>query len=371
VKVLWVLSELRASGAEMMAAVAAREWRRHHVELEVLGVGEQLGPFAKQLHRCGYPVHHLPLTPFGPFAAAFARLLRAGRYDVVHIHQERANLYLGLLARVAGTRSVVRSVNSQFTFRGPQRAERIVQRAVLRWAGVQHVSISPSVRANERQRYGNPSQLVYCWFDDAAFAPPHPHQRAAARTAFGLEPADLAVVTVGNCWAVKNHTAVLRALAQLDRQFVYLHAGEGARTDEEHQLGRELEVDDRVRFLGRWDDVPRLLHAADCFVMPSLYEGMGIAALEALASGVPCVLADVPGLGDLKVFFPKAWWIDPTPAEIARAVREAVRTPSDSREVMTSQLAAAARNGFGPAQLVPELLNVYRRGQSPGPAAAR
>jgi glycosyltransferase involved in cell wall biosynthesis len=359
-KVLWVLSELRASGAEMMAAVAAREWRRHGVELEILGTGPQIGRFAKGLRDCGYSVHHLPLTPFSSFAAGYVRLLKNARYDTVHIHQERANFYLGLLARAAGVRRVVRSVNSRFAFTGPRRLERTFQRSLLRWVGVQHVSISPTVRTNEWQRYRNRSELVYCWFDERAFSVPDPPQRAAARAAFHLGAGDVAVVTVGNCWAVKNHASMIRALRQLDPRFVYLHAGVGARSDEERQLSEELGVEDRIRFLGHVDDVPRLLHAADCYVMPSRYEGMGIAALEALASGVPSVLANVDGLGDLKPFFPDAWWIDPTPAAIAGAVLEVAAQPVSFREVVTPQLAATARSRFSTERLVPELIEVYR-----------
>ena len=57
-------------------------------------------------------------------------------------------------------------------------------------------------------------------------------------------------------------------------------------------MARELEIEDRVCFLGNREDVPRLLMGADCFLLPSLFEGLPLVLVEAQASGLPCVASD-------------------------------------------------------------------------------
>lgn len=60
---------------------------------------------------------------------------------------------------------------------------------------------------------------------------------------------------------------------------------------EVHQYAGQLGIDESVEFLGRQEDIVPYLQAADVFVLPSLYEGFGIVAVEAQAAGLPCVLS--------------------------------------------------------------------------------
>jgi glycosyltransferase involved in cell wall biosynthesis len=359
-KVLWVLSELRASGSEVMAAVAAEQWRQASVKLEVLSTGSSIGSYAEELRQCGYQIHHLPLEPFRDFALAYIKLLRRGRYDVVHIHQERANFYLALLAKLSGIGSIVRSINSQFHFAGFARIERIFQRWILRLLAVKHVSIGRSVMENELSSYRNPSTLVHCWYDAASFSPSKASLRAVQREALGLNIEQFAVATVGNCAQVKNHAVVIRALVDLHPSVVYLHAGTEDIERSERQLADDLGVIDRVKFLGHVSDVAGLLHGVDCFIMPSRLEGLGVAALEALGSGVPAILADVDGLRDLKPYFPDVMWVDPHTPEIVKAITQMIPQAAVYRDVLASTVARRAKDYFGPARLVPELIAVYR-----------
>jgi glycosyltransferase involved in cell wall biosynthesis len=72
----------------------------------------------------------------------------------------------------------------------------------------------------------------------------------------------------------------------------------------EREAARTLGVWNRCRFLGKRNDVARLLSASDVFVMPSLHEGLSIACIEALAMGLPAVVSDVEGLRDLAKYIP-------------------------------------------------------------------
>ena len=63
----------------------------------------------------------------------------------------------------------------------------------------------------------------------------------------------------------------------------------------QEELGEKLGVARQVRFFGFRNDIPRMLQGADCFVFPSKREGLGIAALEAMAAGLPMITSDCRG----------------------------------------------------------------------------
>jgi glycosyltransferase involved in cell wall biosynthesis len=229
------------------------------------------------------------------------------------------------------------------------------------------------VRSNEAARFHNPTQLIYCWYDDVGFVPADTPQRNAARVALGLQPADVVITTVGNCAPAKNHEAVLLALTRLADTIPlrYLHAGLEPADGQERRLAHELGIQERVTFLGHVADVPQLLQASDCFVMPSRYEGMGIAALEAIALGVPAVLADVPGLSDLRRYFPEAAWVEPEPDAIAEAIGQLLAEPEEDRRRTARFAAERAAATFGPGALVPQLVSVYRTDEHRRPGGRR
>ncbi len=368
-RVLHVLAELRPSGAEVCLRVAAPRWAEHGVTCEILSVGPERGPYAGVLERAGYPVTHLPQDPYRSFLGGYARLLRDRRFDVVHLHVERANFYNALAARAVGVRRVVLSVHNVFAFTGALRRERRLQRAVLRRAGMRFLSVSASVERGELATFANPTTRILNWYDDARFVPADRSRRAAARERLGLDDDTFAAVSVGNCSEVKNHTEALRALARLaaDRPVAYLHVGVEEPGEPERRLAAELGIAGHVRFLGALDDVAPVLAAADCVLMPSHYEGMSIAALESLASGLPAVFADVPGLSDFREFGVPVTWVGTRHADIFRGLAEVAALDPTVRAARGVRGAAIVAQHFGAARGVAEYAALY--GARPAPLA--
>jgi glycosyltransferase involved in cell wall biosynthesis len=85
-------------------------------------------------------------------------------------------------------------------------------------------------------------------------------------------------------------------------------------------LAETLRILDKVRFLGSQAEVLPFLWAADVFVMPSLHEGLGIAAIEAVASGVPLICAQVDGLADIAAVTNNTVLTGTTPESIATGI---------------------------------------------------
>ncbi|MBI2447110.1 MAG: glycosyltransferase family 4 protein [Candidatus Omnitrophica bacterium] len=130
--------------------------------------------------------------------------------------------------------------------------------------------------------------------------------------------------TVGRLDSVKGHKFLLDAIPYIKRAsqgIKVLIIGDGTlRLDLENQAKR-LGVEDNVLFLGMRDDVPELLNCIDVFVLPSLYEGMGRALVEAEAAGVPVVATQVGGVPEVVLDGKTGILIPPKdPARLAEAV---------------------------------------------------
>ena len=359
-KVLHVFSELRHSGGEVMMRVASGLWAEHGVECEIVAVADAVGPYGPTLEQAGYRVHRL--SPIAPrLLTAFPRLLRSVKPDVVHLHVERANFWLALEALASGAR-VVQTLHGCFPFTGTLRIERTVQRRVLSRFGVEYAAVGPSVSLNEWQVFRNPTQIVWNWCDLERFGEATATDRVAARGALGLDRDDQVLVSVGNCSPIKNHELILRAMAMtsMPSNVVYLHVGDAGSEagSAEQELAAGLGLADRVRFLGAVEDVEGVLHAADLFLMPSKHEGLGMAAVEAIATGTPTLVTSVPGLRDLAALSSAIETVEPDAAALSSAVTRCLDRAD--REPRSRQLRAMAERWFSPARGVARYVDLYR-----------
>lgn len=130
------------------------------------------------------------------------------------------------------------------------------------------------------------------------FRPPDRGERLAARAAVGLAPGARLIIGVGRLGPEKSWATLVRSLVVLqrtDHEWRVVILGAGRERDNLLDLVRSLGVEDRVTFVSPCYDVRPFLRAADVFVLPSLREGLSNALLEAMATGLPCVVSDVPG----------------------------------------------------------------------------
>ena len=109
------------------------------------------------------------------------------------------------------------------------------------------------------------------------------------------------IVSVANFEPVKGHAVLIRALALLGSEFPVrcLLVGDGPLRPRMERLARELGVADRVAFLGQRADVAAIVRSCDLFVLSSLWEGLGISMLEAMALGVPVVACNAGGVPEV------------------------------------------------------------------------
>lgn len=121
--------------------------------------------------------------------------------------------------------------------------------------------------------------------------------KAAKRKELGVPDDATLLLSVGELNENKNHETVIRAIKDLD--VYYIIAGKGGLQEHLQNVIDELGMTNRVKLLGFRKDIGELCEAADIYVMPSYREGLPVALMEAMASGLPCAVSEIRGNVDL------------------------------------------------------------------------
>jgi glycosyltransferase involved in cell wall biosynthesis len=119
----------------------------------------------------------------------------------------------------------------------------------------------------------------------------------AKRATLGIPAEAIVLLSVGELNENKNHSTSIRAIGGLD--VYYMIVGEGERQTQLEQLAEEVGMKNRVKFLGYRTDIQELCLVSDAFVFPSFREGLSVALMEAMASGLPCIVSRIRGNTDL------------------------------------------------------------------------
>lgn len=295
-KVLHILNSIMPSGAETMLVSSAECWE--DCEKHTLATEEEVGLYADAMGQAGFVIHHIWNQSILMKHMKITRLIMKERFDVVHIHPQSQSILYSIDARLAGVRSIVRTVHSTFFFEGILKLRETLFRAIMRWLGVKFVAISDGVARNEEERFRNKTTIIYNWCA-SKYKFVTEEDKKEARELLNIPDNVFTILSVGNCADVKNHRMIFEAIHMLDdgKDLLYLHVGD--HDEDEKRFALEKKIADNVKFVGK--AIPDIyLQATDCYIMPSKYEGFGISALEAIISGLPVILTDVPGLRDFK-----------------------------------------------------------------------
>ena len=361
-KVLHVLAELKPSGAETMLSVAGPHFSAQGVNAEIVSTGVILGSYAPKLADAGYKLHHVPFSKSPRFLIDLYRLMRNGNYDVLHLHTERAHFWIGLVALAVRPTRVLRTIHSNFPSQGFRRLKRIFQRRLLSGLGLVHVSIGASVSKTELDNSGLKTHIVNNWYDSNRFVAPSKLERFLARNTLNIASGDMVLVSIGNCSEIKNHVALIEAIALLPEESrpIYLHAGIEEEGQPERKLAEQLGISDRIRFLGPLSDVKPVLYAADLFVMPSLFEGFSIAAIEALATGLPALFTDVLGLSDLRIYYNHLYYTTTDANAINASLLTLLAVNNELLRAHASDYPIVSQQFFSIAKGISEYIKIYR-----------
>lgn len=147
--------------------------------------------------------------------------------------------------------------------------------------------------------------------------------RIEKRTMLGLPENSIVLLSVGELSSRKNQAVVIKALKEInDKNIYYLLAGKGELYSYYDNLRKSLGIERQVILLGLRKDVAELYKISDIFIHPSIREGLGMAPLEAMASGLPLICSYINGIKDYVVDGKTGYCIK-NPSDI-REIKEAI-----------------------------------------------
>jgi len=351
-----ITGERGFSGGEVQVFLLMEGLRaRGHANLLVCPPGSDA---EREARRRGFAVECVAMRNDLSLGAAYRISTVLHRHDpaLVHCHTGRANWLGGVAARWAGVPAL-----------STRRMDRTVSRGLrTRWL-YRHLlrrvaAISPAVARRLRDA-GVPAErirLIWSAVDPERLQPSATRQALRAR--LDTAPDTACLLVAANLVQRKGVDVLLAAYAALaSRECTELWiAGDGPERAPLEATATRLGVADSVRFLGHRSDVPDLLEACDVFVLPSRLEGLGVAALEAMARSRPVVASAVGGLAETVVAEQTGLLAPPgDAAALATALQRLLADPALARRLGTAGAARVAEH-FLATQMIDAYESLYR-----------
>lgn len=305
--------------------------------------------FGKDVRAQHFEVHEVAVrAKIDPMAIAkMRRLIRDRRYQIVHTHLSTSSVNGCLAARFAKVPCVatVHGMSGRLSF---VFADHLitVSRGVM-----QHL-------VNQ----GMDARKITTIYNGIADIEPTA-DREAAKAWVGLPRQSWVMGTVSRITPRKGISDAIGAFAKIkaqcpDAQYIVVGDGDGLASCE--KLAESLGIADAVHFVGYKTDIRPYLNAMDIFLFPSHKEAMGIALVEALAAGVPCIATKVGGIPEV---------IDDSvgrlvaPGDIDGMANEALRLSTDRAELLrlSTQAANRAKAKFSTDKMLRDTIGVYQR----------
>lgn len=376
-KVAIVISGLSTGGAETMLLKLLERVDRTRFSFHVFSLTD-LGEIGPRIRTLDIPVEALGMRRNASILFAvlsLARRLRETRVDVVHTWMYHADLIGGLAARKAGTRAIAWGIrNTSLDRHMTKFSTRLVVRlnALLSyWLPTGILSNSEVARGVHVARGFAAAKMAVIpnGFDLTRFKPDFA-ARLSVREELRLCTDTPLVGIVGRNDPLKNHAGFLAAAGQLrlawpDTHFLLVGTGLDGRNKELADAARHSGVADRVHWLGRREDIPRLMASLDVLASSSYGEAFPNVLGEAMASGVPCAVTDV---GDSAAIVGDTGRVVPSGdmSALADAIGELLALPPADRRMLGERARARVERHFEIGRVVQCYEDYYSRLASTG-----
>lgn len=365
IKILHVVGIMNKGGIETFILNVVRHLDRSSFESEILATVPGTGAYEPDLAELGIPVHKIgeelssyrgKLRFFRQYRV-YRKWFAAHRYDVIHIHGSHAFDIAIAVKAAMDSRNKCTIIAHSHTASGEHGKLNKLFAKYLAKANIVRLACSEPAA---KWLYGKESSysILRNGIDTEAFRF-DAKNRNRIRKELNILPEEVVVTQVGRLVPVKNHAFSFDVISHAHHDGVrckLLVIGDGPDRPMLERYAFESGIDRLVLFLGLRSDISEILSASDVFVMPSHYEGLGIAAVEAQASGLPTLVSDhIPNetcITDLARRLP----IDLGP----QAWVDEIKSASIDLDARERAFKAVERSGYDIEQTIQQLARLYR-----------
>ena len=305
IRVLNITRVFQAAGIESFIMNMYRHIDRDKVQFDFLVMKNEKSCYDDEINSLGGKKYHIDVKPKNTFvriifeSIELYKFLKKNKYQIIHVHYTtplRAP-YL-LAAKKAGVPvRIYHSHSAEVSGKSGVKLKiyNFFRKKITRW-GTDWFACSNAAAEwmYEKNLIENDKVKVICNGIDTDKFGFSQADREAVRKEYGVEE-NFIIIHTGRFLEQKNHQFIIDVFTKVKLKCssaVLMLLGTGPLVDKIKNKVKELEIEESVFFLGVHSDVNRFLSAADCYIMPSLYEGLPVAAIEAQCAGLPCVFSD-------------------------------------------------------------------------------
>jgi len=310
INLLYVITKLELGGAQkqLLSLIQGLDRARYNIFLfaarEGILMDDALAVPGLRVHRSLFLER--AVNPFLDIPAFFelAFFIRREKIDIVHTHSSKAGILGRFAAAAAGVRAIYHTVHGWpfHDFQFPPARWFFVSLERCAAAVTTRIIVVSEHDKTRGLKYGigcdGRYSLVRYGIDAAAFEEAIP----AARKSLGI-PEGVPVAAMISCFkpqkAVQDLITVARDVCAVRKDALFMIAGDGTRRRAISKLIRAYGLKGNVLLLGWRRDIPEILASCDVFILTSLWEGMPIAVIEAMAASRPVIVTDTGGVREL------------------------------------------------------------------------
>lgn len=302
IRLLYLIDRLEVGGAERLLEMACRHLPRERFDIRVDSLFSG-GQMAERLRRLGIPVEILCAKNLWDVFGFFRlyKRLRDWKPHILHTHLFPANTFGRAAGRLAGVPVIIGAEHN--LYREKPFHQRLADRILSRISDRIHaVSFAVANFTSAQERIPISRFSVLYNFAELAVFNEARARREENRKLLGILPREKALVAVGSLSRQKDHQFLLEVMKELVGRMEGLQlliVGQGPLRKALGERIGHLGLEGQVSLLGVREDVPEILSACDIFVFPSVWEGFGIALLEAMAAGLPVVASRLDGIPEI------------------------------------------------------------------------
>lgn len=271
-------------------------------------------------------------------AVHLGRSLLRHRIQILHSHMFRASLFASPLARLLRVPVVIDTSHGREFWRSGWKKSFRIDRFVARQVDYTIAVSCSTARYLIEQKRLNPKKVqVICNGVNLERHNRSTASKAEIRRLLNLDQKAPLLIVVGRLEPQKGHRILLEAMPAIRKEFPAVQLvclGEGSLRPVLEQMVKSKDLESTVQFAGYQEDISRWLECADLSVLPSLYEGLPMAALESLAAECPIVATAVDGTPEVVVPGETGLLVPPgDPEQLAGAIVQMLRRPELAREM--------------------------------------
>jgi len=363
-KILYLITGLHVGGAEMVLYRLLKKLNREKYEpvvvsiIPIVGIGERIEEEGIKILSLNAKFKCNPLIIWRVIS-----IIKKEKPQILHSFLFHANFLGRVIGKLRNVPIIISSIHNEY-FGG------ILREKLLKWTD-RFCNITTIVSKGAAERMidlkvvsKNKLKVIYNGIDLENFPFRKLEARTKIRKELNIEENKKILISVGRLHEAKGCPYLIKAMKILKEKYPHILLivlGEGPEGKKIEEQIKELKLEKNILLLGQKENISEYLNASDVFVMPSLWEGLPIALLEAMACGLPVVATRVGGVPEVVEDGKSSFLVElKNPRGLAEKIIKTLEMSEEERKKMGERGRKIVEKKFSIEQMVKEYENLYQ-----------